>query len=129
MSGPENSAPGNAASGINLEDFASDVGNTDVEPNDSGIGGDKEVINVSAIDQRQAILDVPVKITAVVGNVSMPVKDLLKLGRGAIVKLNKRLGESTDIYANDRLIARGEILIVDEDHIAVNMTEIMTGNN
>lgn len=59
----------------------------------------------------------------------MPVKDLLKLGRGAIVKLNKRLGESTDIYANDRLIARGEILIVDEDHIAVNMTEIMTGNN
>ncbi|GCD54147.1 flagellar motor switch protein FliN [Acetobacter pasteurianus] len=129
MSGSENSAPGNAAGGINLEDFASDVGKTDVEPNDSGIGGDKEVINVSAIDQRQAILDVPVKITAVVGNVSMPVKDLLKLGRGAIVKLNKRLGESTDIYANDRLIARGEILIVDEDHIAVNMTEIMTGNN
>ncbi|GCD60070.1 hypothetical protein WSS15_11310 [Acetobacter pasteurianus] len=129
MSGSENSAPGNAAGGINLEDFASDVGKTDVEPNDSGIGGDKEVINISAIDQRQAILDVPVKITAVVGNVSMPVKDLLKLGRGAIVKLNKRLGESTDIYANDRLIARGEILIVDEDHIAVNMTEIMTGNN
>lgn len=129
MSGSENSAPGNPAGGINLEDFASDVGKTDVEPNDSGIGGDKEVINVSAIDQRQAILDVPVKITAVVGNVSMPVKDLLKLGRGAIVKLNKRLGESTDIYANDRLIARGEILIVDEDHIAVNMTEIMTGNN
>lgn len=129
MSGSENSAPGKAAGGINLEDFASDVGKTDVEPNDSGIGGDKEVINVSAIDQRQAILDVPVKITAVVGNVSMPVKDLLKLGRGAIVKLNKRLGESTDIYANDRLIARGEILIVDEDHIAVNMTEIMTGNN
>lgn len=42
MSGSENSAPGNAAGGINLEDFASDVGKTDVEPNDSGIGGIKK---------------------------------------------------------------------------------------
>ncbi|PHI96489.1 flagellar motor switch protein FliN [Parasaccharibacter apium] len=77
---------------------------------------------------REAILDVPVKITAVVGDVKMPVRDLVCLGRGAVVPLNRKLGASIDIYANDRLIARGEITIIEDDNIAVTMTEIMSSS-
>ncbi|OOL18894.1 flagellar motor switch protein FliN [Bombella intestini] len=78
--------------------------------------------------EREAILDVPVKITAVVGDVKMPVRDLVRLGRGAVVPLNRKLGSSIDIYANDRLIARGEITIIEDDNIAVTMTEIMSSS-
>lgn len=78
--------------------------------------------------EREAILDVPVKITAVVGDVKMPVRDLVRLGRGAVVPLNRKLGASIDIYANERLIARGEITIIEDDNIAVTMTEIMSSS-
>ncbi|UMM64787.1 FliM/FliN family flagellar motor switch protein [Aristophania vespae] len=80
-------------------------------------------------DEREAIFDVPVKITAVVGDVKMPVRDLVRLGRGAVVSLNKKLGSSIDIYANERLIARGEITIVEDDNIAVTMTDIISSSN
>ncbi|MDF7673442.1 flagellar motor switch protein FliN [Acetobacteraceae bacterium ESL0709] len=77
-------------------------------------------------EEREAVFDVPVKITAVVGDVQMPVRDLVRLGRGAVVSLNKKLGSAIDIYANGRLIARGEITIVEDDNIAVTMTDIMS---
>lgn len=77
-------------------------------------------------EEREAIFDVPVKITAVVGDVKMPVRELVKLGRGAVVSLNKKLGSAIDIYANGRLIARGEITIIEDDNIAVTMTDIMS---
>lgn len=77
-------------------------------------------------EEREAIFDVPVKIMAVVGDVKMPVRDLVRLGRGAVVSLNKKLGSAIDIYANGRLIARGEITIIEDDNIAVTMTDIMS---
>ncbi|MCX8667700.1 flagellar motor switch protein FliN [Acetobacteraceae bacterium B3987] len=104
---------------VDLADFASDVQEDGGTPSDSRQDKERE---------REAILDVPVKITAVVGDVKMPVRDLVRLGRGAVVPLNRKLGSSIDIYANDRLIARGEITIIEDDNIAVTMTEIMSSS-
>lgn len=72
----------------------------------------------------QAIYDIPVQISAVLGKASMQVSQLLKLGRGAVVELDRRVGEAVDIYVNDRLVARGEVVIM-EDRLGVTMTEII----
>ncbi len=72
----------------------------------------------------EAVYDVPVQISAVLGHSTMPVNKLLKLGRGAIVELDRRVGEAIDIYVNNRLIARGEVVIV-EEHLGITMTEII----
>jgi flagellar motor switch protein FliN/FliY len=55
----------------------------------------------------------------------MQVSQLLKLGRGAVVELDRRLGEAIDIYVNNRLIARGEVVMVDNTRLGVTMTEIV----
>lgn len=72
----------------------------------------------------EAVYDVPVKVTAVLGTSHMQIHQLLKLGRGAVVTLDRRVGEAVDIYVNDRLVARGEVMIV-EDKLGVTMTEIV----
>ena len=72
----------------------------------------------------QAIYDVPVQVSAVLGKASMQVSQLLKLGRGAVVELDRRVGDAIDVYVNDRLVARGEVVIID-DHLGVTMTEII----
>lgn len=71
-----------------------------------------------------AIYDIPVQISAVLGKSQMQVSQLLKLGRGAVVELDRRVGEAVDIYVNDRLVARGEVVIM-EDRLGVTMTEII----
>jgi flagellar motor switch protein FliN/FliY len=55
----------------------------------------------------------------------MPINQLLKLGRGAVVELDRRLGEPIEIYVNNRLVARGEVVMVDEERLGVTMTEIV----
>ena len=90
----------------------------DIDDMDFGAGpagGEKDV---------QAIYDIPVQISAVLGKASMQVSQLLKLGRGAVVELDRRVGEAVDIYVNDRLVARGEVVIM-EDRLGVTMTEII----
>ncbi|MDD9901813.1 MAG: flagellar motor switch protein FliN [Alphaproteobacteria bacterium] len=71
-----------------------------------------------------AIYDIPVQISAVLGKSSMQVSQLLKLGRGAVVELDRKVGEAIDIYVNNRLVARGEVIVV-EDRLGVTMTEII----
>jgi flagellar motor switch protein FliN/FliY len=72
----------------------------------------------------EAVYDVPVQISAVLGRATMQVSQLLKLGRGAVVELDRKVGEAIDIYVNNRLVARGEVVIVDE-RLGVTMTEIV----
>lgn len=72
----------------------------------------------------EAVYDIPVQVSAVLGKSSMQVSQLLKLGRGAVVELDRKVGEAIDIYVNNRLIARGEVVIVDE-RLGVTMTEII----
>jgi len=72
----------------------------------------------------EAVYDVPIQISAVLGRATMPVNQLLKLGRGAVVELDKRVGEAVDIYVNNKLVARGEVVVVDE-RLGITMTEIV----
>ncbi|WP_300300188.1 flagellar motor switch protein FliN [Ferrovibrio sp.] len=74
----------------------------------------------------QAVFDIPVHVSAVLGKANMQVSQLLKLGRGAVVELDRKVGEAIDIYVNNRLVARGEVVVV-EDRLGVTMTEIIKG--
>lgn len=74
-----------------------------------------------------AVYDIPVQVSAVLGRATMQVSQLLKLGRGAVVELDRKVGEAIDIYVNNRLIARGEVVVVDE-RLGVTMTEIIKGD-
>lgn len=84
------------------------------------LGRNEETDNVTL----EAVYDIPVQISVVLGNTSMQVNQLLKLGRGAVIELNRKVGEPIDIYVNNRLIAKGEVVVV-EDRIGVTMTEIV----
>lgn len=72
----------------------------------------------------EAVFDVPVKVAAVLGQARMQVADLLKLNQGTVLELDRKVGEAIDIYVNDRLVARGEVVLV-EDRLGVTMTEII----
>jgi flagellar motor switch protein FliN/FliY len=72
----------------------------------------------------EAVFDVPVTVSAVLGKSGMEVSQLLKLGKGTIVELDRKVGEAIDIYVNDRLVARGEVVLV-EDRLGITMTEII----
>jgi len=82
----------------------------------------------TAGERLSAIYDIPVQLAAVLGKTSMPVNQLLRLGRGAVVELDRKVGEPIDIYVNNRLVARGEVLIVD-DHLGITMTEIIKSDS
>lgn len=72
----------------------------------------------------EAVYDVPVQVSAVLGKSSMQVHKLLKLSRGAVVELDRKIGEPIDIYVNNRLVARGEVVVI-EDRLGITMTEII----
>jgi flagellar motor switch protein FliN/FliY len=71
-----------------------------------------------------AVFDVPVRVQAVLGRSSMEVASLLRLARGSVIELDRKVGEAIDIYVNNRLVARGEVVVVDE-RLGVTMTEII----
>jgi flagellar motor switch protein FliN/FliY len=72
----------------------------------------------------EAVFDVPVQVSAVLGRARMEVGELLKLGPGAVLELDRKVGEAIDIYVNNRLVARGEVVLV-EEKLGVTMTEII----
>ena len=72
----------------------------------------------------EAVFDVPVQVSAVLGRSRMDVGELLRLGPGTVLELDRRVGEAIDIYVNNRLVARGEVVLV-EDKLGVTMTEII----
>jgi flagellar motor switch protein FliN/FliY len=72
-----------------------------------------------------SLYDIPVQVSAVLGRTTMQVSHLLKLRRGAVVELDRKLGEAVDIYVNNRLVARGEVVMVNEGRLGITMTEIV----
>lgn len=91
------------------------------QPPDASQDGPRPPANAKDLD---AVYDIPVQVSAVLGRTSMQVSQLLKLGRGAVVELDRKVGEAVDIYVNNRLVARGEVVVV-EDRLGVTMTEII----
>ena len=72
----------------------------------------------------ESVFDVPVRVSAILGSTRIPVSDLLKLDEGVVLELDRKVGESIDLYVNNRLVARGEVVMV-EDKLGVTMTEII----
>tara|TARA_B100000214_G_scaffold339799_1_gene285847 strand:+ start:1423 stop:1797 length:375 start_codon:yes stop_codon:yes gene_type:complete len=72
----------------------------------------------------EAVYDIPVQVSAVLGRSTMEVQELLKLGTGAVVELDRKVGEAIDIFVNNRLVARGEVVVL-EDRLGITMTEII----
>lgn len=98
---------------LKLDEFAPTPIDTD--------GGD--MVERSAADLA-AVYDVPVNIQAVLGRASIEVAALLRLSRGSVIELDRKVGEAIDIYVNNRLVARGEVVVV-EERLGVTMTEII----
>jgi flagellar motor switch protein FliN/FliY len=94
---------------------------------DAGAPSDNESVNRGAADL-EAVFDVPVQVSAVLGRAHMAVGNLLKLGPGAVLELDRKVGEAIDIYVNNRLVARGEVVLV-EDKLGVTMTEIIKADH
>src|SRR5829696_1229332 len=90
-------------------------GNVDVVPrmDDLSMAADSEDASRSASDL-EAVFDVPVQVSAVLGRARMDVGELLKLGPGAVLELDRKVGEAIDIYVNNRLVARGEVVLVED---------------
>jgi flagellar motor switch protein FliN/FliY len=87
-------------------------------------GGSSEGSPDKTAAELEAMFDVPVQVSAVLGRARMEVGDLLKLGPGAVLELDRKVGEAIDIYVNNRLVARGEVVLV-EEKLGVTMTEII----
>ena len=90
---------------------------------DAALAADNEEANRGAADL-EAVFDVPVQVSAVLGRSRMEVGELLRLGPGTVLELDRKVGEAIDIYVNNRLVARGEVVLV-EDKLGVTMTEII----
>jgi len=97
---------------------------TKAETEAAGDGGMQGLDLPRSAKDMEAVYDIPVQVSAVLGKTTMAVSNLLKLGRGDVVELDRKVGEAIDIYVNNRLVARGEVVVV-EDRLGVTMTEII----
>jgi flagellar motor switch protein FliN/FliY len=105
-----------------LPDLESDV--EMVTPDQSPPTSPEETAGPKSAADLEAVFDVPVHVSAVLGRTRMDVGELLKLGPGSVLELNRKVGEAIDIFVNNRLVARGEVVLVKE-RLGVTMTEII----
>jgi flagellar motor switch protein FliN/FliY len=82
---------------------------------------------VGGLPNLSAILSIPVTVQVVLGSTSLPVAGLMKLARGAIVSLDKRVGDPVDVVVNGAVVARGDIVVVDEasQRFGVSLLEVL----
>jgi len=116
MEDEENAVTQEDSESVNLED----IGGGSLPPTSEEQGD----VSAHSAQELEAVFDVPVSVQAVLGKSHLEVSQLLKLGAGAVIELDRKVGEAIDIYVNDRLVARGEVVLVDE-HLGVTMTEII----
>ena len=114
-----------AAEGVELDDMSTtpaQVEELESQPIEAPDEEDGEQVHTG--QELEAVFDVPVNVQAVLGKSALEVNQLLKLAPGAVIELDRKGGEAIDIYVNDRLVARGEVVMV-EEHLGVTMTEII----
>jgi len=93
---------------------------------DAGHSGEEQ--RPRAANELEAVFDIPVNVSAVLGKSFLEVSQLMKLGPGAIIELDRKVGEAIDIFVNNRLVARGEVVVI-EERLGVTMTEIIKGDS
>lgn len=74
--------------------------------------------------EMEAVLNVKLEVSAVLGTADMPISQILKLGRGAVVELDRTVGEDIEIHANNQLVAKGEVIVV-EDRLGVTISDVI----
>ena len=121
MSDPTPNQPGQTDKGPPLPNLAGDVEMVAGKPSPSITPDDPGTKSASDLE---AVFDVPVHVSAVLGRTRMDIGDLLRLGPGTVLELDRKVGESIDIFVNNRLVARGEVVLV-EERLGVTMTEII----
>lgn len=105
-----------------VEDFVSNIGGEGAAASHAAMGGGRNI---------ETILRIPVTVQVVLGSTSMPVANLLKLGRGAVIPLDHQVGEPVDVVVNGRVVARGEVVVVEDDtsRFGVSLTEVVGPNS
>jgi flagellar motor switch protein FliN/FliY len=75
----------------------------------------------------EMVMRIPVTVKVVLGAATMPVANLVNLGRGAVIPLDRRVGEPVDVVVNGRIVARGEVVVVDENtsRFGIKLTEVV----
>jgi len=125
MSEQDNGKKGKTVSELSLNEIEVDAKSAKADDGDDSWDDPADIPDKPRSAQDlEAVYDIPVRVSAVLGKSSMQVNELLKLGRGAVVELDRKVGEAIDIYVNDRLVARGEVVVVD-DRLGITMTEII----
>ena len=123
--------------GVNAEDFglggefdealadAGDAGKSDDAGGGGSAGGDSGRIGKTDFSKLKMILDVPLKVSVELGRTKMLVNDLLQLGQGSVIELDKIAGEPMEILINDKLVAMGEVVVVNEK-FGVRLTDVVS---
>src|SRR3546814_6054746 len=106
---------------LEFNELEGDAAPADGMPREEALEAPRPPSNAKELE---AVYDIPVQVSAVLGKATMQVSQLLKLGRGAVVELDRQVGEAIDIYVNNRLVARSEVVVVG-DRLGVTMTEII----
>ena len=114
---PDAPGDGAAEASVELEELSSGA-----DPVRADMVADE--VEARSAQELEPVFDIPVKVQAVLGKSQLEVSQLLKLAPGAVIELDRKVGEAIDIYVNNRLVARGEVVLV-EDHLGVTMTEII----
>jgi len=113
-----------------LQEYAAEVAKTSPEqsPAQAVAAARKATLDAGAgTTNLDLIMRIPVTVKVVLGSATMPVANLTKLGRGAIIPLDRRVGEPVDVVVNGRVIARGEVVVVDEatSRFGISLTEVV----
>ena len=98
---------------------------SDSRPINEGVQGQTDSTDTHTMMNMEFILDIPLEVTVELGRTKMLINDLLKLGQGSVIELSKFAGESLEILANHKPIARGEVVVVNEKY-GVRLTEVIS---
>ena len=128
-------APAPSAKSL-LQEYAAEVAKTSAEPGMMAGSAPKKAVGADfavAGGNLEMIMRIPVTVRVVLGSATMPVANLTKLGRGAVIPLDRRVGEPVDVVVNGRVVARGEVVVVDEatSRFGISLTEVvgLSGND
>lgn len=122
------------ASDPRLEDFATDLGSLKDEyaaaiggTRAQTVGGASQTVRGEMTQNLTAVLQIPVAVKAVLGSATVPIATLMKMRRGTVLALDRRVGEPIELMVNGRVVARGEVVVLEEGipHLGVSLTEIV----
>lgn len=102
------------------------AGPTDAQNSKNPMASDDDSLKHVDISRMKMVLDVPLKVTVELGRTKLLVNDLLQLGQGSVIELDKMAGEPMEIFVNDKLVAMGEVVVVNEK-FGVRLTDVMSG--